>query len=67
MKRLETFSITITQFEKNYMNLMKSDQVELLGITIANNVNFHKYMSNISLKANRKLSNLRRKVNYILF
>lgn len=51
------------------MNLKKSNWVSLLGIsiTIVKNVNFHKYISKISLKADRELSNLTRKFNYTIF
>ena len=36
----------------------ESSDVELLGVTIDNNLRFDKHVSNICLKANRKLSAL---------
>ena len=36
--------------------VMESNDVKLLGVTIDNNLRFDKHVSNICLKANRKLS-----------
>ena len=45
----------------------ESIDVELLGVTRDSNLIFGKYVSNICLKANRKLSALTRVVKYITF
>ena len=45
----------------------ESIDVELLGVTRDSNLRFGKYVSNICLKANRKLSALTRVVKYITF
>ena len=36
--------------------VMESNDVKLLGVTIDNNLRFDKHVSNICLKANRKLN-----------
>ena len=36
--------------------VMESNDVKLLGVTIDNNLRFDKHVSNICLKANRKIS-----------
>ena len=41
------------------------NDVGLLGVTIDNNLRFDKHMSNICLKANRKLSTLTRVVKFV--
>ena len=45
----------------------ESDNLELLGVTINNNLRFGKYVSNICLKANKKLSALTRVVKFVPF
>ena len=45
----------------------KSNDVELLGVTIDNNLRFDKHVSNICLKANRKLSALTRVAKFVPF
>ena len=45
----------------------KSNDVELLGVTIDNNLRFDKHLSNICLKANRKLSALTRVAKFAPF
>ena len=44
-----------------------SNDVELLGVTIDNNLRFDKHVSNICLKANRKLSALTRVAKFVPF
>ena len=43
----------------------ESNDVELLGVTIDNNLRFDKHVSNICLKANRKLSALTRVAKFV--
>ena len=45
----------------------ESNDVELLGVTIDNNLRFDKHVSNICLKANRKLSALTRVAKFVPF
>ena len=45
----------------------ESNNVELLGVTIDNNLRFDKHVSNICLKANRKLSALTRVAKFVPF
>ena len=45
----------------------ESNNVELLGVTIDNNLRFDKHVSNICLKANRKLSALTRVAKLVPF
>ena len=45
----------------------ESNDVELLGVTIDNNLRFDKHVSNICLKANRKLSSLTRVAKFVPF
>ena len=45
----------------------ESNDVELLGVTIDNNLRFDKHLSNICLKANRKLSALTRVAKFVPF
>ena len=45
----------------------ESNDVELHGVTIDKNLRFGKYVSNICLKSNRKLSALTRLVKYVPF
>ena len=45
----------------------KSNDVELLGFTIDDNLRFDKHMSNICLKTNRKLSALTRVPKFVPF
>ena len=45
----------------------ESNDVELLGVTIDNNLRFDKHLSSICLKANRKLSALRRVAKFVPF
>ena len=45
----------------------KSNDVELLGFTIDDNLRFDKHMSNICLKTNRKLSVLTRVPKFVPF
>ena len=44
-----------------------SHNVELLGVTIDNNLRFDKLVSNISLKANKKLKDLRKVPKFVPF
>ena len=45
----------------------ESNNVELLGVTIDNNIRFDKHVSNICLEANRKLSALTRVGKFVPF
>ena len=45
----------------------ESNEVKLLGVTIDNNLRFDKHVSNICLKANRKLSALTRVAKFVPF
>ena len=45
----------------------ESNDVELLGVAIDNNLRFDKHVSNICLKANRKLSALTRLAKFVAF
>ena len=45
----------------------ESNDVELLGVSIDNNIRFDKHISNICLKANRKLSGLTRVAKFVPF
>ena len=45
----------------------KSNDIDFLGITKNSNLRFGKYVTNICLKANRKLSALTRKVTLVPF
>ena len=45
----------------------KNNDVEHLGVTISNNLIFDKHVSNICLKANRKLSALKRVAKFVPF
>ena len=45
----------------------ESNDVELLRVTINNNLWFGKYVSNICLRANKKLSALTRVVKFVPF
>ena len=45
----------------------KNNDVEHLGVTISNNLIFDKHVSNICLKANRKLSALKRVTKFVPF
>ena len=45
----------------------ESNDVELLGVTIDNNLRFDKPVSNICSKASRKLSALTRVANFVRF
>ena len=45
----------------------ESEDLELLGVTINNNLRFGKYVSNICLKANKRLSALTRVVKFVPF
>ena len=45
----------------------ESNDVELFGVTIDSNIRFDKHVSNICLKANRKLSALTRVAKVVLF
>ena len=45
----------------------ESNAAELLGVTKDNNLRFDKHVSNICLKANRKLSALKRVAKFVPF
>ena len=45
----------------------ESNDVKFLGVTIDNNLRFDKHLSNICLKANRKLSALTRVAKFVPF
>ena len=45
----------------------ESNDKELLGVTIDNNLRFDKHISNICFKANRKLSALTRVAKFVPF
>ena len=45
----------------------ENNNVEFLGVTIDNNIRFDKHVSNISLKANRKLNALTRVAKFDRF
>ena len=45
----------------------ESNDVELLGVAIDNNLRFDKHVINICLKANRKLSALTRVIKFVFF
>ena len=45
----------------------ESNDVELLGVTVDNNLRFDKQVSNVCLKANRKLSALTRVAKFVPF
>ena len=47
--------------------IQDSKEVYLLGVTIDNDLKFDKHISNLCLKANRKLSALRRMGRYLSF
>ena len=47
--------------------VLESNDVELLGVTIDNNLRFDKHASNICLKANGKLSVLTRVAKFFPF
>ena len=45
----------------------ESNDIELLGVTIDNNLRFGKHVSNICLKANRKLTALKTVTKFLPF